>query len=163
MLKTLLERRSVRKYKEKEVEKEKMNQILAVGKIAPSGKNKKPWELMPIKDKKILKKLSMVKPKGGLFLAEAPICIAIIGDEEISDTWVEDCSIVSTFIQLEICNQGLGSCWIQIKNRFTKDDEDAEILVKEILEIPSNKRVLCIIALGYPNEEKLAYKEEDIL
>jgi nitroreductase len=163
MLKILLERRSIRKYKEKKIEEEKINQILAVGKIAPSGKNKKPWELMVIEDKEILKKLSMVKPKGGLFLAEAPICIAVIGNEEMSDTWVEDCSIVSTFIQLEACNQGLGSCWVQMKNRFTKDNEDAEILAKEILEIPTNKRLLCIISIGYSDQESVAYKEEDIL
>jgi len=163
MLKILLERKSIRKYKKKKIEKEKINQILAVGKVAPSGKNKKPWELMVIEDKEILKKLSMVKPKGGLFLAETPMCIAVIGNEEISDTWVEDCSIVSTFIQLEACNQGLGSCWVQMKNRFTNDNQDAEVIAKEILEIQNNKRLLCIISLGYSDEEKKVYKEEDIL
>ncbi len=159
MLDVLLERRSIRKYKEKKIEEEKIRQILAVGKIAPSGKNKRPWEFVVIEDKEILKKLSMVKPKGGLFLAEAPIAIAVIGNEEISDTWIEDCSIASIFIQLEACNQGLGSCWVQIKNRFTRDGGDAEKTAKEILEIPNNKRLLCIIALGYPNQERPAYKE----
>ena len=163
MLDILLERRSIRIYKEKKVEEEKINQILVVGKVAPSGKNKKPWELMVIEDKEILKKLSMVKPKGGLFLAETPTAIAVIGNEEISDTWIEDCSIVSTFIKLEACNQGLGSCWIQIRNRFTKDGGDAEVAAKEILGIPTNKRVLCIISIGYPDQKISAYKEEDIL
>ena len=163
MLKILLERRSIRKYKEKKVEEEKINQILAAGKVAPSGKNKKPWEFMVIEDKEVLKKLSMVKPKGGLFLAESPTAIAVVGDEEVSDTWVEDCSIASTFIQLEACNQGLGSCWIQMRNRFTKDGGDAEVAAKEILEIPNNKRLLCIISIGYPDQERPAYKEEDLL
>lgn len=163
MLNILLERRSIRKYKDKKVEEEKINKILAAGKVAPSGKNKKPWEFMVIEDKKVLEKLSMVKPKGGLFLTEAPTAIAIIGNEEISDTWIEDCSIASTFIQLEACNQGLGSCWVQMKNRFTKDGSDAEVATKEILEIPTNMRLLCIIALGYPDQERPAYKEEDIL
>lgn len=163
MLDILLERRSIRKYKEKKIEEEKINQILAVGKVAPSGKNKKPWEFMVIEDKDVLKKLSMVKPKGGLFLAEVPASIVVIGNEEISDTWIEDCSIVSTFIQLEACNQGLGSCWVQIRNRFTKDGGDAEIAAKEILGIPTNKRVLCIISIGYPDQKISAYKEEDIL
>ncbi|OQY42792.1 MAG: hypothetical protein B6227_00820 [Fusobacteriia bacterium 4572_74] len=163
MLKVLLERRSIRKYKEKKVEEEKIKQILAAGKVAPSGKNKKPWEFVVIENKEILKKLSMVKPKGGLFLAESPTCIAVVGNEEISDTWVEDCSIASTFIQLEACNQGLGSCWVQMKNRFTKDGGDAEEIVKEILEISDNKRVLCIISIGYPDQKIFAYKEENYL
>jgi nitroreductase len=168
MLKVLLERRSIRKYKSKKIEKEKLKQILAAGKlaagkVAPSGKNKKPWEFLVIEDKEILKKLSMVKPKGGLFLAETPASIAVIGREDLSDTWVEDCSIASTFIQLEACNQGLGSCWVQMKDRFTKDGGDAEEAAKEILEIPNNKRLLCIISLGYPDQERPAYKEEDLL
>ncbi|WP_028856563.1 nitroreductase family protein [Psychrilyobacter atlanticus] len=163
MLKILLERRSIRKYKEKKVEEEKINHILAAGKVAPSGKNKKPWEFIVIEDKDVLKKLSMVKPKGGLFLAESPTAIAVVGDEEISDTWIEDCSTASTFIQLEARHQGLGSCWVQMRNRFTKDGGDAEVLAKEILEVPNNKRLLCIISIGYPYQERPAYKEEDLL
>ena len=42
MLKVLLERRSIRKYKDKKIEEEKLKQVLAAGKVAPSGKNKKP-------------------------------------------------------------------------------------------------------------------------
>ncbi len=163
MLKILLERRSIRKYKEKKIEEEKINQILAAGKVAPSGKNKKPWEFVVVEDREVLKKLSMVKPKGGLFLAESPTAIAVVGDDEISDTWIEDCSTASTFIQLEARHQGLGSCWVQMRNRFTKDGGDAEILAKEILEIPANKRLLCIISVGYPDQERPAYKEEDLL
>jgi len=163
MLNILLERRSIRKYKDIKIEEQKINQILGAGKVAPSGKNKKPWEFMLIEDNEVLKELSMVKPKGGLFLAEAPTAIVVIGNEEIADTWIEDCTTASTFIQLEARHQGLGSCWVQIRNRYTKDGGDAEKAAKEILEIPTNKRLLCIIALGYPDQERPAYKEEDLL
>jgi len=163
MLNILLERRSIRKYKDIKIEEQKINQILGAGKVAPSGKNKKPWEFMVIEDNEVLKELSMVKPKGGLFLAEAPTAIVVIGNEEIADTWIEDCTTASTFIQLEARHQGLGSCWVQIRNRYTKDGGDAEKAAKEILEIPTNKRLLCIIALGYPDQERPAYKEEDVL
>jgi len=163
MLKVLLERRSIRKYKDKKIEEEKMKQVLAAGKVAPSGKNKKPWEFLVVEDREVLGKLSMVKPKGGLFLAETPTTIAVIGREDLSDTWIEDCSIASTFILLEAHNQGLGSCWVQMKGRFTKDGGDAEVFAKEILEVPTNKRLLCIIGLGYPDQERPAYREEDVL
>ncbi|MCK5780847.1 MAG: nitroreductase family protein [Psychrilyobacter sp.] len=161
MLKVLLERRSIRKYKDDLVESEKVKQILGAGQLAPSGKNKKPWEFIVIENREVLKKLSEVKPKGGTFLEDAPIAIAIVGLEANSDTWMEDCSIASTFIQLEAENQGLGSCWVQLKSRFTKDGEDAEKLGKKILEIEDEKRLLCVISIGYSNQKKIVYKEED--
>ncbi len=161
MLKILLNRRSVRKYKEKQVESEKVKQILGGGMVAPSGKNKKPWEFITIEDKKILEELSKVKPTGGKFLDSVPLGIAIVGREDISDTWVEDCSIASTFMQLEAENQGLKSCWVQLKSRFTEDGKDAEGVAKEILGVSNNKRLLCVIAIGYPDENKEPYREED--
>lgn len=158
MINSLKERRSIRKYKNQEIEEKKIEKIIVAGKMAPSGKNKKPVEFIVVKDKDILKKLSLVKPKGGLFLEEAPAGIVIVGREDISDTWIEDCSIATTFIQLEAHNQGLGSCWIQIRERF-----DAENKVKELLDIERDKRVLCIISIGYPDEILKAYDEKEFI
>ena len=64
MLKVFLERRSIRKYKDEKIEIEKINQILAAGKVAPSGRKRKPWEFIVVENKEVLKKLSRVKPKG---------------------------------------------------------------------------------------------------
>ena len=161
MIDALKERRSIRKYRDRCVEDEKIKKILTAGKMAPSGKNKKPWEFIVVEDREIMRDLSRVKPKGGLFIEDAPIGIAVVGDEERSDTWVEDCSIASTFMQLEAHNLGLGSCWVQIRGRFTATKEDAEVKVREILNIEERKRVLCIITVGYSDEVKPAYKEED--
>jgi len=160
MLDILKERRSIRKYTDKEVEEEKIKKILTAGAMAPSGKNKKPWEFLVV-ERPVNEKLSSVKPRGGLFLKDTPVSIVVVGNEEKSDTWVEDCSIASTFMQLEAQNQGLGSCWVQIKGRFTAEERDAEEAVREILGLSSEKRVLCVLSLGYPGESRPAYKEED--
>lgn len=40
----ILERRSIRKFKEDPVSKELLNKILEAGTLAPSGKNKQPWK-----------------------------------------------------------------------------------------------------------------------
>ena len=160
MLDVLKERRSIRKYKKDMVEVEKIKKILAAGQMAPSSKNKKPWEFLVIEDKEVLRELAHVKPKGGLFIEESPTAIAIIGREDISDTWIEDCSIAATFIQLEAHNQGLGTCWVQIRGRFTADEMDAEARARELMDIGGKKRVLCILSLGYPNETKPGYKEK---
>lgn len=158
MINILKERRSIRKYKDKEIEEKKIEKIITAGKMAPSGKNKRPVEFIVVKNKEVLKELSLAKPKGGLFLEEAPVGIVVVGREDISDTWIEDCSIATTFIQLEAQNQGLGSCWVQIRERF-----DAENKVKKILDINEEKRVLCIISIGYPDEVKEAYDEKDFV
>lgn len=158
MLDILKERRSIRKYESQDIEEDKVAKVIAAGKMAPSGKNKRPVEFILVKDKDILKEMSTAKPKGGLFLEGAPVGIVVIGREDLSDTWIEDCSIATTFIQLEAHNQGLGSCWIQIRERF-----DAEKKVKELLGIDEKKRVLCIVALGYPDEVKKAYLEKDFI
>lgn len=155
------ERRSIRKYKDVSVEEEKVKRIVAAGRMAPSGKNKKPWEFIVAEDRDTLTKLSQVKPKGGLFVKDAPMGIVVVGDEERSDTWIEDCSIASAFMQLEAHNQGLGSCWVQFRGRFTAEGGDAEARVREILNIEEGRRVLCVITLGYPDEVKPPYREED--
>jgi len=49
---------------------------------------------------------------------------------------------------------GLGSCWIQIRNRKYSETKTSEDYIKEMLNIPENLNVLSIIALGYPDEEK---------
>ncbi len=161
MVKELRERRSIRRYKDIKVEEDILKDILSIGRMAPSGKNKKPWEFLIVDEKKINEKLSQVKPKGGIFLKETPVSIVVVGREDISDTWIEDCSIASIYMQLEAHSRGLGSCWVQIKGRFTEEGSDAEERVKEILGIEKDKRVLCILSLGYPDQSLNPYKIED--
>lgn len=155
-------RRSIRKYEEKEVEEHKIGEILRAALVSPTGKNKKPYELIVVKDKKILEALSNCKSKGGLFLKDAPLGIVVIGLKDMSDTWIEDCSIVSTFIQLKAHELGLGSCWVQMRGRMDKVEKPSEILLKKILDTPENSEILSVIALGYPEEERPSHGKADM-
>lgn len=157
-----LSRRSIRKYKDIKVEEEKIREILGPALLAPSGKNKKPCEFIVVSDREMLKKLVGVKAKGIAMLEEASHGIAVIGKPEISDTWLEDCSIAATLIQLKAWELGVGSCWIQIRGREDKDGVSSEERTRELLGIPEEMRVLCIMSLGYPDEEKPEYTEKDI-
>jgi nitroreductase len=49
---------------------------------------------------------------------------------------------------------GLGSCWIQIRNRNFNDQMTSEEYIRQLLNIPSGVKVESIIALGYPAEKK---------
>jgi nitroreductase len=57
---------------------------------------------------------------------------------------------------------GLGSCWIQIRLRDHSPEKTAEEYVRELLGIPKEYRVLCILAVGYPAEEKKPVPKGDL-
>jgi len=155
MLNLLTKRRSIRVFKEKAIEDEKIQQIMQTVLLSPSSKNNNPWKFVIVKEKKLLAELSKAKAHGSQFIAKAPIGIIVLADPEKSDVWVEDCSIVSTVILLTAQNEGLGSCWIQIRKREGSDGLNSEKYIKELLDIPGNLRVLSMVAIGYPAENKL--------
>lgn len=115
MLEILKNRRSIRKFTEEKVSKEDLEKILKAGLLAPSSMGKKPVEFIVVEDKEVISKLENCKKYGTLPLKTAPFVIAVIGDSQLSDVWVEDASIVSILIQLEVEKLGLGSTWIQMR------------------------------------------------
>ena len=158
MLELLKSRRSIRKYKDTPIEKYKIDKLIKSALLAPSSMNKKPVELLVINEKSTLEKLEKCKNMGTLALKTSPVAIVVIGDSSISDVWIEDASIVSTLIQLEAESLGLGSCWIQMRNRHGEND-DSEKEVRNVLNIPDNYGVLSIITLGYKDEVKIPYDD----
>jgi nitroreductase len=162
LLNLLFKRRSIRKFLKKEVEEEKIKAILTSGLLAPSSRSRKPWEFIVVTDGEVLQKLAKCKEHSAGFLADAPLGIVVIADPETCDVWVEDCSIASIIMQLFAESLGLGSCWIQVRERFFEQNKKAEDYVKHVLTIPDRYKVECIIAIGYPAESKKPYIEEDL-
>ena len=161
MLDLILKRRSVRQYLQKEVEEQVLKDILSAGLLAPTGMNKKPCRFYVIKKKEILEALSTVKPAGAAMLKEASVAIAVVVDEERTDTWVEDSSIALSFMQLEAADKNLGSCWVQIRLR-TNEGKSSESEVQKLLNLSDKDRVVGILALGYPEKEVKAHSVEEI-
>lgn len=162
MLDLLKTRRSIRRFQDKEVEKEKIEELLKGALMAPSSKGKKSWELIAIKNKERLHQVSLCRGKVSAFIEGAAVGIVVLADSETSDVWVEDASIISTILQLQAHSLGLGSCWIQVRNRQTPNGERVEDYLKEVLSIPEKYGVECMIALGYPAEEKKPHDEEKL-
>ena len=156
MLDLLINRRSIRKYKDMKIEKEKVDKILKGALTSPSSKGARPWELIVVEDKEILEKLAASRGGPSKPLANAPLAIVVAINTELSNVWIEDGSIISTVIQLMAESLGLGSCWIQSRQRFTQADENVIVsdYVRDILGIPENYFVESMIAIGYPDEEK---------
>lgn len=162
MLDILLKRRSRRFYLDKEIEPEIEEKIIQSLLISPSSRNLKPWEFIIVKDKAMLENLSKAKTHGSSFLKDAPFAVVVLGNEDKSDVWIEDASIASIFVQLEAESLGLGSCWIQIRNRKHSDEESAGDYVRGLLDIPPQNHVLSIIAIGYSDEEREPKDLEDL-
>ncbi len=162
MLDLLMKRRSIRKYKDQEVEKEVLDKILKGALTSPSSKNRRPWELIVVDHKEILEKLGDSRGAASRPIKNAPLAIVVLGDPENSEIWVEDASIISTVIQLTAESLGLGSCWIQVRNRLTEDNESVEDYVKKALNIPEKYNVENMIAIGYPDEEKKPHDFETL-
>jgi len=159
ILDLLKTRRSIRKFEEKKIESEKMEDLKNIALLSPTSKGKRGWEFIFVEDKNTLKKLSEVKPHGGKMIADSALTIVVSVDEEDNDVWIEDGSAAISYLHLACHEMDLGSCWVQIRNRkldYEKDIDSGE-LVQKILNIPTNKKVLAMLAVGYPAEEKKPY------
>ena len=159
MLELLLNRRSIRKYTEEPVAEEQIQKILQAGLLSPSGRNRTPWEFITVQDKETLTALGKCRHPQQAFLPDTPLAIVVVGNPEATDVWIEDCSITMTIMQLEAQMLGLGSCWIQIRNRMAQGEaESSSQYVKTLLHIPEAYEVLAILAIGHPDEEKQPYQ-----
>ncbi len=163
MIDLIRNRRSIRKYSDKKIEKEKIDLLKEAALRSPTSRNFKPWRFIFIEDKEMLTKLSTAKPHGIAFLANAPLGIVVAANNQESDVWVEDTSIASILLQMTAQSLDLGSCWIQIRKRMYNDNETAESFIKKELQLPGNISIESIIAVGYPDEkrEPVKYKELD--
>jgi len=158
----LKNRRSIRKYLPKAVEQDKIDLITKAALMSPASKRSNPWEFIVVQSYETLQKLSDCRPHGSQFLAESPLGIIVTADTTKTDVWMEDASIAAILMQLQVQDLGLGSCWIQIYGRNKDDETTTESYIRNLLNIPEHFAVLCIISIGYPNEERKPYDESKL-
>ena len=155
-------RRSVKGYAARSVEAGKIDAIIEAALRSPTGGARRPWAFVVITDKTLLDKLSVAKPGGAAFVKSAPVAVVICGDPSASGLWVEDCSIAAVTMQYAAHALGLGSRWAQMEgNNFNEGTTSTQYIAK-LLGLPENLTVECIIAIGYPGEEMVPYKKEEL-
>jgi len=145
-------RRSIRKYQEKNVEKEKIELLLKAAMAAPTAMNSKPWEFVVITEPENLEKIRSSLMFGKF---NAPAAIVVCGNTSkfkrpmAEKFWVQDCSAATQNILLAAVELGLGTVWCGVHpvHVFTKR-------VSEILMLPPHIKPLNVIYVGYPAEEK---------
>lgn len=162
MIELLRSRRSIRAYAIDKIEPDKIELLKESVLRAPSSRGINPWKFIFVKEKRLLKKLASAKEHGGEFLESAALGVVICADESKSDVWVEDCSIASIVLQLAAHSMGLGSCWVQIRNRMHDKALTAETFIKDLFELTKSIRVESIIAIGYPAEKKRSIAKDKL-
>ncbi|MBM3708327.1 MAG: nitroreductase [Actinobacteria bacterium] len=153
----IAKRRSIRKYQDKPVERDKIIRIIEAARLAPSASNGQPWRFIVVSDKQLL--LKIVKETLGIinqWAASAPVIIVgcsvrkniithYLG-EVISGIkyHILDMGIALEHLVLEAEELELSTCWVGWFN---------ERKIKRILNIPSLWRVISLITVGYKDPD----------
>ncbi|MDD2798927.1 MAG: nitroreductase family protein [Bacteroidales bacterium] len=155
-------RRTIRKFTEELLSPSEVELILKSGLMSPASKNRNSWEFIVVEDKEVLSKLAKSKSHGSNVLSQAAIAVVVTANPLVSDVWTEDASVATIIMQLQAEDLGIGSCWVQIRERETEHGISSEEYVKEILDIPLHIQVLSIVAFGKKNEIKTPFDEEKL-
>ena len=150
----ILSRRSIRRYENKNIPEEILQQILETGRQAPSAANRQPIRFVIVNDHDILKNLcdNLITR----FVKNAPV--VIVGCADIKSLLTGKWAVVDTTIAMQnmviaAWALGIGSCWIGACN---------EKKVKKLLKIPDKWKVVALLTFGYPAEQPKQKKKKPI-
>ena len=152
-MKNLLERRSIRRYKDTQVPDELLDKVLEAGLYAPTGMNRQNVVMVAVRDRETRDQMmnmnaAVMGSQNDPFYG-APCVIVVLGDPEIYPV-VENGSLVLGNLMNAAHALGLGSCWIHRARQTFETEEGKELLrswgLKDTLVGIGN----CI--LGYPDE-----------
>ncbi len=149
VIETILTRKSVRKFINKPIEKDKIELVLRAGMAAPSARNRQPWKFFAVDDRKLLDELAEGLPYAKM-LFNAPLCIVVCGDirdkEDLTAQtfWVQDCSAAVENILLSAHSLGLGAVWTACYPKMDRAET-----ARKVLNMPDGIMPLCVIPMGY--------------
>ncbi len=155
-VKNLVSRRSVRRFKPDQLLDRELDEVLAAGLNAPSGRNTQSTRLVVIQDPETIAKLSAMNAVIGDRVGTdpfygAPTVIVVLGDREATLTWKEDGSLVIGNLLNAAWSMGIGSCWIHRAYQEFESEEGRAMLRK--WGIPDRFAGVGHCILGYPDME----------
>ncbi len=147
--KVVSKRSSVRKYRPESLPRELLQKLAAAGAKAPSARGVEPWEFVIVTERDVLEKLAGICPNGA-FLANAAAAIVVFCRD--TKYYLEDGCAATENILLQAAAEGLGACWI------AGDKKDYASTVTAMFKAPAEVRLVSLISLGWPEEDKLQQK-----
>ncbi|MCF2576234.1 nitroreductase [Phocaeicola barnesiae] len=163
VVKTIMERRSIRKYKPQPVEREKMQTIVECGVNAPNAMNRQSWEVRVVDNPDFINGVTELYKKEQPKVAEDPNfknmfrnapTVVFIGRDVQSGSAEFDCGLLSENMMLAAQSMGIGSCCLGSPAAFMRSPAAAEYLKK--LGFSEGYELLYCIAFGYPDEAPAA-------
>jgi nitroreductase len=147
VLDAIFSRRSIRRYTDRPVEREKICTLLEAAMAAPSACNIQPWEFIVIDEPEAVRRFKEVVSENGPY--NAPLVIVVCGLAELipwgDDNGIVDCAAAIENMLIAATEMGLGSVWI---GGFQPT------LIRKELHIPEQVSVIGIAYFGYPDEQK---------
>lgn len=163
VVKTIMERRSIRKYKPQPVEREKMQTIVECGVNAPNAMNRQPWEIRVVDNPDFINGVTELYKKEQPKVAEDPNfknmfrnapTVVFVGRDVQSGSAEFDCGLLSENMMLAAQSMGIGSCCLGSPAAFMRSPAAAEYLKQ--LGFSEGYELLYCIAFGYPDEAPAA-------
>lgn len=149
----LLKRQSDRKYEERTVENDKLEACLEAARLSPSACNSQPWTFVVVNEPEILQQMRKATADMALnrFIHQVPVIVAVVLEKanftssigsviKDKEYTLLDLGIAANNFCMQATELGLGTCiigWFDEKK------------VKQILNVPTAKRVPLLIAVGY--------------
>jgi nitroreductase len=149
-------RRSVRRYLDKPVERDKVLACLEAARLAPSAENVQPWRFLVIDDPDIKQRYAAAAFSGiygfSRFAAKAPVVIVMLARPDVLANrigkhiqgvafYLIDIGISGEHLALQAEELGLGTCWVGWFNARE---------TRKFFHIPRQYKIICLMALGYP-------------
>ncbi len=142
-------RRQVRSFTDETIADDVLHRILEAGRRAPSSRNSQPWDLVVVRDREQLERLSGVW-RGASWITGSAATVAIVlpvGDDERSRTMMRfDAGQLAVQMMIAAAGFGIGS------GQTACEDQP---LAREVLGLPADRECASLIALGYPADRPL--------
>ncbi|MFA9423449.1 MAG: nitroreductase family protein [Sedimentibacter sp.] len=152
---TLLNRRSIRKFKQDQITDEELNAVLEAGKYAPSGANQQSAIFVAVQNKEVIQKITKMNAdimgKDMDTYYGAPTIILVLADKS-KVAPVEDGSIAIGNMHNAAYSLGLGACWVH-RERQMFESEEGKSLLKE-WGVEGDFIGVGSLILGYPDCEQ---------
>lgn len=152
----------MRKFTSEELTQDEVVTLMKAALMAPTSRRSNSWQFIVVDDKETLKELSHCKEQASQFIADAALAVVVTADPLASDVWIEDASIASIYLQLQAEDMGLGSCWVQVRERYTAAGMPSDEFIHGLLDIPLQLQVLSVIAIGHKGMERKPFAEEHL-
>lgn len=151
MLEEIKKRRSIRKFTDKKVEDEIIEDLLRAAMSAPTARNTQSWRFLVVTNREALN--AIADQQASMSMMRTAFCaIIVMGDREASQPdeylYVDSAAAIENML-LESVHLGLGTCWCAIGPR-----PDRIKSFRDYYHISEQYVPIAAVAVGYPAEEK---------